>query len=197
MPFFVTAIVGSLIVLVIDEFFANVSNYHVAPLFLVPLIWAPLLLKNRIHLLPSHYALFVSAVLLHNMGAFGWYQQFPLGFSFDILVHFYFAFVASFLIHRLLRLSFPFKPWQTSLFTLFVIMGCGALHEIMEFATLLLGQHAMLNKKTSYIYDTERDLTNNLLGVTAGLIVINLWRLLRRRTATPEASSEAGPYRAG
>jgi uncharacterized membrane protein YjdF len=190
------AIFGSVIVIVLDLFFARVANYRVAPLFLVPLIWLPCLLRRRIDLLPSHYGLFVAAVLLHNCGALGWYQQFPLGFSFDIAVHFFFALAVSFPVHRLLMRHMTMRLWQANLFTLLSIMGCGALHEIMEFATTLLGEgHAMLNKKTSYIYDTERDLTNNLLGVTLALLIINLWIWLTRRrggTATPSA----GPSRA-
>jgi len=53
-------------------------------------------------------------------------------------------------------------------------MGIGALHEIMEYMSyLLLGeQRSMLKPSTSYFFDTQRDLTNNLLGALTALLIV-------------------------
>jgi uncharacterized membrane protein YjdF len=166
---------GSVVVLVI-AWFAQIETYRVAPVFLIPLIWLPLLpaLRRRLDLHPLHYALLVSAILLHNLGAFGFYQRWPLPFSFDIAVHFYFAFAASFPLHRALAKNFPLRAWQVTIATLLLIMGCGSLHEIMEYGTyLLLGEKkGMLKPTTSYAFDTQRDLLSNLVGTIVGLAVI-------------------------
>ncbi|HEY7090723.1 MAG TPA: DUF2238 domain-containing protein [Tepidisphaeraceae bacterium] len=173
------AIIGSLGVLVLAAV-AKIPTYRVAPLFLIPLIWIGYWLRKRFYLHPAHYALLVGAILLHDVGAFGFYQESPLPFSFDILVHSFFGFAATFAVYRLLEHAFPFRRWQTNLFTLLTIMGCGALHEIMEYMSYLtLGeQRGMLKPTTSYFFDTQRDLTSNLVGVIVGLVVINLWKAL-------------------
>jgi uncharacterized membrane protein YjdF len=162
---------------------AKVPTYHVAPLFLIPIIFAVYAVRRRFHIHPLHYALFVSAVLLHNLGALGWYQKWPGGFSYDILVHFYFALVAGLIIFRAIRLALPaLRPWHVYTATFFLIMGCGAVHEIIEYlSTLMLGKEYGMIKKTGYEFDTERDLLNNLLGVTLSLIVTAIVRTARRR----------------
>jgi uncharacterized membrane protein YjdF len=177
MPHLVIAIIASLGVLAFAAV-AQIPTYRVAPLFLIPLIWVGYWLRRRFYLHPVHYALLVGGILLHDLGAFGFYQQSPLPFSFDILVHSYFGFAATFAVYRWLEHAFPFREWQTSLFTLLTIMGCGALHEIMEYMSYLtLGeQRGMLKPTTSYFFDTQRDLTSNLVGVIVGLGVIYLWR---------------------
>jgi uncharacterized membrane protein YjdF len=160
-----------------------VGTYHVAPLFLIPLIWAPYLLRRTLGLLPSHFALFVIAVLLHDLGAYGYYQHSPLPFSFDIAVHFYFAFAVAFAMHRVLQIHLPLRLWQIDAATLICMMAFGALHEVMEFvSSLLLGDQGML-KKDSYVFDTNRDLTNNLLGVLLALVIIVINRSRRPRFA--------------
>jgi uncharacterized membrane protein YjdF len=62
--------------------------------------------------------------------------------------------------------------------TFFVMMGLAALHEIMEYCTyLILGEErGMLKPSTSYFFDTQRDLSNNLLGTLTGLIGITIHR---------------------
>jgi uncharacterized membrane protein YjdF len=183
MAHLVIASAGSVVVLVI-ALFARVETYRVAPVFLIPLIWLPLLpaLRRQLDLHPLHYALLVSAILLHDLGAFGFYQRWRLPFSFDIAVHFYFAFAASFSLHRALAKNFPLRAWQATIATLFLIMGCGALHEIMEYGTyLLLGeQKGMLKPTTSYVFDTQRDLLSNLAGATIALALIEAHRLVVR-----------------
>jgi uncharacterized membrane protein YjdF len=163
---------------------AVVPTYRVAPLFLLPILWAVYFFRRRLHILPLHYALFASALLLHNLGAFGWYQKSPLHFSFDILVHFYFAFVAALILFRTIRTGVPaLKPWHVYTATFFFIMGCGAIHEIMEYISwLILGDRGML-KTNGYIFDTQRDLLNNFLGVYLALLCIAIAQSLHHHSA--------------
>ena len=67
------------------------------------------------------------------------------------------------------------------------MMGFGALHEIMEYGTyLLLGEErGMLKPSTSYPFDTQRDLVNNLLGSLTALTVAAIVHAARRREAQP------------
>jgi hypothetical protein len=85
-------VVASLAFIAMSVFVAKPgSSYRFSALFLVPIAGAPYLLRRRIHLLPLHDLLFALAVLLHNLGAFGYYSAPPLGLSFGIYVHFYFG----------------------------------------------------------------------------------------------------------
>jgi uncharacterized membrane protein YjdF len=163
---------------------AKVATYRINFLFLIPIILAPYLLRRRLHLHPAHYAMLAVAFLLHDVGAYGFYQRSPLPFSWDILVHYYFAIPVSLIMHRAIGKGFPqLRPWQVALTTLLFMMGLGALHEIMEFASyLLLGEErGMLKPKTSYFFDTQRDLTNNLLGTLTALVGAWVARALRGR----------------
>jgi uncharacterized membrane protein YjdF len=174
--------VASLAIVVIAVF-AKVETYRVAPAFLLPILWAPVLLHRRLHLHPFHYVLFALAVLLHCMGAFGYYQKSVLGISFDIYVHFYFAFAGTFIVERFVRHHLPLGPWALRLTVLLFLMGNGAIHELGEYASyLMLGeQRGMLKPTTSYQFDTQRDLLNNLLGTLTALLLIAVARLGRNR----------------
>ncbi|MBC8109264.1 MAG: DUF2238 domain-containing protein [Anaerolineae bacterium] len=166
------AIIGSIAIIVI-AITAKVPTYHVSPVFLVPLLWLGYLLRNKFAITSFSYAAFFLAILLHDLGAYGFYQDSPLGFSWDILVHYYFAIPAALIFRGALAHHFPMlRPWQLNVTTLLFIMGVGALHEIMEYCSyLLLGEEkGMLKPKTSYFFDTQRDLTNNLLGCLTALI---------------------------
>src|SRR5436190_14292036 len=108
---------------------ARVPTYHVAPLFLIPATWGFYFLRRPIFLHPVHYALVCLAILVHMIGAFGFYQESPLPFSYDIFVHFYFAFAATFAVHRFIAMRFPLDRWAVRVGTLMFLMGCGAIHE--------------------------------------------------------------------
>jgi uncharacterized membrane protein YjdF len=186
--FLPTAVIASVAVLVVAVF-AKVPTYRVAPAFLLPTLWAPVLLRRRLRLHPLHYALFAAAVLLHCMGAFGYYQRRVFGLSFDIYVHFYFAFAGTFLLERLVSRTLPVGPWTARAMTLLFMMGFGAIHELGEYVSyLVLGEErGMLKPSTSYFFDTQRDLLNNLLGTLTALLLIALARAVRGsdRTRNP------------
>jgi uncharacterized membrane protein YjdF len=157
---------------------AKVPTYRVAPAFLLPAVWALYVLRRRLNLRPIHFALLASALLLHMLGAFGFYQQWPGPFSFDILVHYWFALVVTLAVHRTLVGNWWLRPWQAMVLSFFISMGLAAMHEIMEYCSyLLLGeQRGMLRPSTSYFFDTQRDLTNNLLGTLTALAAVTIAR---------------------
>jgi uncharacterized membrane protein YjdF len=177
MAYLVSAVVGSLASVVLAVV-ARVPTYRVAPVFLIPIIWGVYAVRRRFNIHPVHYALFVGAVLLHNLGALGWYQRWPGGFSYDIVVHFYFGVVAGLLLFRAIEHGAPgLRPWQVYLATFLFVMGCGAVHELMEYSTtLVLGKERGMLKTSGYEYDTQRDLLNNLLGVSVALVLMGIAR---------------------
>ena len=166
------ACAASVIFLIISAT-ARVPTYRINPIFLIPLAWTPYWLRRRLHLHAAHYALLIVAFLLHDVGAYGFYQRSPLPFSWDILVHYYFAIPVTLIMHRAIATNYAgvLRPWQAMLVALLFMMGLGAIHEIMEYMTyLVLGEErGMLKPSTSYFFDTQRDLTNNLLGTLTAL----------------------------
>jgi uncharacterized membrane protein YjdF len=156
--------------------FATKPTYHAAPFFLIPAIWGVFLFRRKLKLTAPIFAFFCSAILLHMLGAFGWYQQSPLPFSFDILVHFYFPLVIALAVYGALAGNFPIRHFHALVITFFIIMGLGAMHEIMEYGSyLLLGEETgMLKPTTGYFFDTQRDLTSNLAGLLVALGAIHI-----------------------
>jgi uncharacterized membrane protein YjdF len=157
---------------------AKVATYRINLAFLLPLMWLPFIFRRRLHLHPLHYAMFALAILLHDIGAYGFYRASPLPFSYDILVHYYFAIPITLMLYRALRFGQPhLRSWMVGITSLLFMMGFGALHEIMEYCSyLLLGEEkGMLKPSSSYFFDTQRDLTNNLLGTLTALLLIAVY----------------------
>jgi uncharacterized membrane protein YjdF len=179
--------------IIVLAFSGHVPTYRTAPVFLLPLLWLAYFLRRRLHLHPVHYALFAIALLVHMLGTFGFYQQSFFGLSFDIYVHFYFAIPAALILERLFRHGLPGATWWPRVAALMFMMGFGALHEIMEYGSyLLLGEErGMLKPSTSYAFDTQRDLVNNLLGTLTALTLSALAHATRARRDA-EAPHEPG-----
>jgi uncharacterized membrane protein YjdF len=187
------AAVASLAFVALSAFVARPgSNYRYSALFLVPIAWAPYFLRRRLRLHPLHYALFAVALLLHNLGAFGYYQRGFFGLSFDIYVHFYFGLVGALMLHRYLEHAVVLRPSQLRVATVLLILGMGAIHELVEWAsTLALGpEHGMLKTQGVYQFDTQRDMFDNLLGATVA-VVLYAWSRRARAVATGASADES------
>ena len=191
-PYAIIATIASVLIVIL-AFVGSVPTYHAAPLFVLPLLWGVYFLRRKLHVIPFHYALFAIAILFHMLGTFGYYQRSPLPWSFDVYVHFYFAFAIAFVLERFFRIYLGGRVWPARVATLMFMMGFGALHEIMEYVTyLLLGEErGMLKPHTSYFFDTQRDLLNNLLGRLTALMVITI----AQRFTSPRAEVDS-PARA-
>ena len=191
--------IGSAAVIAFGLFVAKPgSTYRIAPLFLVPIVWLPYLFRRWLRLHPLHYLLFILAILLHNLGAMGWYQKSPLPMSFDIAVHFYFGVVGGLLVYRMLQQSLPLRGLTLAVMAVLLVLGAGAVHEEVEwFSTLLLGpERGMLKTEAQgvYVFDTQRDMFNNLIGA---ILAVTLYALYQRsRRAKPAEESTRVPAEA-
>jgi uncharacterized membrane protein YjdF len=160
------------------------ATYRFAILFLGPMLWAIYFLRERLHIHPYHFAIFATALVLHDMGAFGSYGQEYYGLEFDTYVHFYFGVAGGFIIARALRACFGLSGWQLWVGTVIVILGLGAIHELIEFgSTMLLGPEKGMLKLNSpdAKTDTQKDLLNNMLGTLLALLIYSLFRRFAKR----------------
>ena len=146
-------------------------NYRYSFLFLVPLVWFALRLRERLHLRPLHLALFAAALLLHDRGAFGCYTERYLGLEFDAYVHSYFGFVAGLVLAHWIQIEFHPTRLELAIAVVLLVTGMGGLHEIMEgLSTWWLGKDGML-KLDGDPFDTQKDLANNVIGSLAAVLV--------------------------
>jgi uncharacterized membrane protein YjdF len=158
------------------------STYRYSWLFLSALMWFVYALRRRLHLRAGHLALVGSALLLHNLGMFGWYRREFLTLQFDTYVHFYFGVVGGFLLHAALEGCYGVRGWRAWLAVSIGILGFGGIHELVEWAsTMLLGpERGMLKTLAEDPYDTQKDLCNNLLGTLLSLACVSLANVFRR-----------------
>lgn len=170
------------------------STYRYAILFLGPMLWAVYLLRQRLHIHPCHFAIFASALVLHNLGAFGTYGQEYYGLEFDTYVHFYFGVAGGFIVARALRNCFGLYGWQMWAGTAIVILGLGAIHELIEYgSTLVLGPEKGMLKLNSpdAKTDTQKDLLNNLGGTLLALAIYSVF--LRYKTQAKSSKQRLSP----
>src|SRR5688500_14909907 len=115
------------------------STYRVSFVFLSFFLWLMYVLRKGLFLHPFHFALFASALVLHDLGAFGWYRQKLVGLEFDFYVHYYFGLVASLFFYRAFRHHFPeFGRWKRWLFVMMFIFVFVELHVMYYLLKILL-----------------------------------------------------------
>ncbi len=148
------------------------ATYRYAILFLGPILWAVYYFREPLYLHPLHFAIFASALVLHNLGAFGAYRQKYFGFDFDVYVHFHFGLAGGLVMAGALQHSFHVSGWRLWVGTVLLILGLGATHELIEYgSTLMLGPEKGMLKLNApdAKTDTQNDLLNNLLGCLLAL----------------------------
>jgi hypothetical protein len=162
------------------------STYRYAILFLGPLLWGVYFARERLHIRAWQFGVFAAALLLHDLGAFGMYGHYYWNLEFDTYVHFYFGFAGGLIVARALRFNFGLDGWKLWAGTVLVIMGIGALHELLEWAsTMLLGSKGMLKLNDPDKFDTQKDLGNNLDGCLLSLLVYSCGRAFASRRTAP------------
>jgi uncharacterized membrane protein YjdF len=161
---------------------AGTANYRYAFAFLLPILWGTFLARRALLLHPFHFALFALALILHNLGALGYYTRTFLGLLFDTYVHFYFGLVGGLVLERALRAWLGLSGWRAWIFVPVFLLGLGALHEIVEAgSTLVLGREVGMFKLDDVDqFDTHKDLLNNALGALCGLGLAHVARRVRR-----------------
>lgn len=158
------------------------STYRFSFLFLSALMWFVYAVRRRVYFHAGHLALVASALLLHNLGVFGFYRREFWSIQFDTYVHFYFGFVGGFLLRAVLAGGYGVRGWRIWLAVTLGILGFGAIHELVEWAsTLALGpERGMLKDIAGDPYDTQQDLMNNLLGTLLSLLCADVTSALAR-----------------
>jgi uncharacterized membrane protein YjdF len=170
----VIAFIASAVLVGISLFLAEPgSTYRWSFLFLLPLVWAVYFLRERLALLPWHFALFALAIIIHDLGTFGFYRKSFLGLRFDSYVHFMFGLVAGLVLFRAATERLPLSRKFLVIAVPIFIVGIGALHEMFEcFTTILLGpERGMLKLHPDQPFDTQKDLMNNFLGAVAAILL--------------------------
>jgi uncharacterized membrane protein YjdF len=147
------------------------STYKFSFLFLSALLWVVYAFRGKLRLHPLHFALLASALSLHNLGAFGSYRRSYFGLEFDFYVHFYFGFVGGLILKRAFEYSFRWANWRLGIAVILIILGIGAIHELIEYASsLIMGpEKGMLKYMQNDPFDTQKDLLNNFLGALIAL----------------------------
>lgn len=166
------ALTASIIFVLIALVADGPATYRFAPFFLIPLLWAVYFSRIIFCIAPVHFAVLAAAFLMHNLGAFGAYRQNFLGFDFDTYVHYFFGFAGGLIVARALSCNLRLGGWKLWTGTILLILGIGAVHELIEFlSTLILGpEKGMLKINSPDKFDTHKDLANNLFGTLTALL---------------------------
>jgi uncharacterized membrane protein YjdF len=182
---FAVAAIATLLMIALSAVAPQGSTYRISFLFLGAIMWLVYAVRARLHLGAFHLALVASALLLHNLGVFGWYRREFWGLQFDTYVHFYFGVVGGFVVRAGLEGSYGLRGWRVWIAVTLGILGLGAIHELIEFAsTLALGpERGMLKALADDPYDTQKDLMNNLLGTLLALMCSSMARIWRRKSS--------------
>ncbi|MEO6708818.1 MAG: DUF2238 domain-containing protein [Planctomycetota bacterium] len=159
------------------------GNYHYSFLFLIPMLWGVGLARKQLQLHPLHFAMFAAALLLHDLGALGFYTKEFAHLAFDTYVHFYFGLCGGLMLERLFRLGVRLEGWTLRIGAVMFLLGLGAIHEIMEVAsTLALGPKMGMYKMASADeLDTQKDLLCNLVGGVTAIALVALHSRVRPR----------------
>jgi len=125
--------------------FVNQTGYVGDVLFGAVLLFILLLLYRPFRLTPLSYSLICFAVLVHNLGGFGFYARPPLSIPFDIVTHFLGIFAATIIVGNILSPLLHKRYRAQDLVILFMILlgglGVGSLIENSEFTGyLILGE---------------------------------------------------------
>ena len=170
------------------------STYKWSSLLLLPLVWLVYFLQDRLVLRPSHFALFALAIIIHDLGTFGFYRKIFFGLRFDCYVHFMFGLVSGLIFFNAASERLPLSRKFLAFAVPLVILGIGGLHELFEcFTTILLGpERGMLKLRPDEPYDTQKDLMNNLLGAIVAVLLSLTWR---NAASEPQAIAESRDLR--
>jgi len=171
------------------------STYKFSFAILAPILWLVYFARFRLALHPFHFGLFAAALLLHDLGALGFYRRRFFGLEFDLFVHFYFGLVAGFVFYRAFETFYRLTGWKLWLAVALFTLGVGGVHELVEWSsTLMMGpERGMLKLDPNDPFDTQKDLLNNLCGALLATALYSLARLrFLRRGMSNLASSTAG-----
>ena len=159
------------------------STYKWSFAILTPILWLVYFARDRLALHPFHFALFAAAMVMHNLGAMGFYRRKVAGFEFDLFVHFYFGIVAGLVFYRGFRHFYDLSGWKLWLAVALFTLGVSGVHELVEWSTtLVMGpEKGMLKMDPNDPYDTQKDLLNNFAGALLAAAIYSI--AIRRRSS--------------
>lgn len=174
---------------------AQGSTYRWSFLLLLPLVWAVYFWRDRLALVPAHFAAFALAIIIHDLGTFGFYKKIFFGLRFDCYVHFMFGLVAGLILFRAASEKLPLSRRLLAFAIPIFVLGIGGIHEMFEcFTTILLGpERGMLKLHADQPFDTQKDLMNNTLGAIIAVLI----SLFHRRQPVETRSSAHDEFAAG
>jgi hypothetical protein len=111
-PHAAVACMGTLLMVCLSIAAKPGSTYRFSFLFLSPLLWLAYAARDRLCLRPFHLGVIASALLLHNLGVFGFYRREFWHLQFDTYVHFYFGVCGGLVVANALALSYGLLAWR-------------------------------------------------------------------------------------
>lgn len=171
------------------------STYKFSFAILAPILWLVYFVRSRLALHPFHFALFAGALLLHDLGSFGFYRRKFFGVEFDLFVHFYFGTVAGFIFYRGFEHFHGLRGWKLWLTVVLFTLGVSAVHELAEWSTTLAvgPERGMLKMDPNDPFDTQKDLLNNLCGALVALSLYSVQRFHRAKSTLKMAENRSNP----
>ena len=164
----------SIILIVLGIYsFTTDSHYKWDFFFLIGLLWAVYLIKDKIKLHPFHFSLFALFLVMHNLGTFDTYSNNYFGMEYDLYVHGFFGIVSALMLYRTYNLVGPYKGYLKYLAIIALVLGFSAFHELFEYGgALTVGEGEgvlFVGAGDTDEWDTQKDMRNNLVGALIGL----------------------------
>ncbi len=182
------------IIFVLLIFYSNFIRvyYYILDLSISILIISFLFLfYKKFKLDKSIFVLIFIALLLHNFGLFGFYNNSPIYFSYDKLTHFFGGFALNFMFLNYLKAYFNKSKQDNiilAIFSILITLGVGSIIEIIEYlGYIILGQgegffyfggtgDLGINQDSfSPWINSSFDMIFNLIGSLFGIIVYFIW----------------------
>ncbi len=173
-PYVIVASVATILFLAIS--FApqvTVEKYRVSYISLIPIVWIALFLRRVLAITPITFALFALALVIHDMGAFGWYSKHLFGLEFDWCLHGYFGFVGGLVLGHWLRERVGVRGGAWAFVVILAVGGLSALHEVAEaMSNILFGEYGMLYVGPDNPYDSQWDMLSGVVGAAIAAVVL-------------------------
>ena len=148
---------------------------------------------EKLNLNPLTYSLIIFALILHDLGVFGFYNISPLPIQWDHITHFFSNFSLTFISFNYLKKYFSKNKFDNTWLIIFIVLislGVGAIGELIEFTGYLtVGEGAgvlghgkgdiVTELGNSEWLNTMLDLIFNLIGTLTSLVTISIYYKLK------------------
>ncbi len=167
-------ICGAIILVLLGIYSASINSDFKWDFFvLLAGLYGMFFFRKHINLSAFHYFLFLAFLVAHNLGVFRLYEKFPLGIEYDTWMHISFGIISYFILYHFLETRKSFSRNANILAAFLIMLGLSALHEIFEFiwgVALGIGDGILfVGAGDNRIWDTQKDMINNLEGGILGL----------------------------